>query len=69
VPRVLVVEQLVVVSSDELNTLAKVERSLRWRKVTVEMESTEDNQTWSLTNLPLSLPDDWDGIGLQGEER
>jgi hypothetical protein len=40
--------------SDEPNTLAKAERSPSWRKGMVEeMESIEDNQTWSLVDLPV----------------
>jgi hypothetical protein len=40
--------------SDEPNTLAEAERSPSWRKEMVEeMESIEDNQTWSLVDLPL----------------
>jgi hypothetical protein len=51
--RALVAEELHVVSSDEPASFTEVERSLSWRKVMMEeMDSIEENGTWSLVNLP-----------------
>jgi hypothetical protein len=52
VSRVLVVEELLVVGSDEPSILAEAECSPSWRKAMAEeMESIEDNQTRSLVDL------------------
>ncbi|KAL6647280.1 hypothetical protein ACP70R_014717 [Stipagrostis hirtigluma subsp. patula] len=53
VPRALVVEELHAVSSDEPASFAEAECSPSWRKAMMEeMESIEDNKTWSLADLP-----------------
>jgi hypothetical protein len=53
VPRALVAEDLDVVSSDEPTSFAEAERSPSWRKVMMEeMTSVEENDTWSLIDLP-----------------
>jgi hypothetical protein len=42
------------VSSDKPSSFAKVERRPSWRKVMMEeMASIEENDTWSLIDLPL----------------
>jgi hypothetical protein len=52
-PRALMAEELHVVSSDELTSFAETERSLSWRKAMMEeMDSIEENGTWSLIDLP-----------------
>jgi hypothetical protein len=52
-PRALVVEELHVVSSDELTSFTEAERSPSWRKAMMEeMDSIEENGTWSLIDLP-----------------
>jgi hypothetical protein len=52
-PHALVVEELHMVSSDESASLAEAERSPSWRKAMMEeMDSIEENGTWSLVDLP-----------------
>jgi hypothetical protein len=52
-PRALVVEELHVVSSDEPASFTEVEHSPSWRKAMMEeMDSIEENGTWSLVDLP-----------------
>jgi hypothetical protein len=52
-PRALVAEELHMVSSDESASLAEAERSPSWRKAMMEeMDSIEENGTWSLVDLP-----------------
>jgi hypothetical protein len=52
-PRALLMEELHAVSSDEPASFAEAERCPSWRKAMMEeMESIEDNQTWSLADLP-----------------
>jgi hypothetical protein len=52
-PRALVVEELHVVSSDEPSSFAEAERNPSWRKAMMEeMDSIEENGTWSLIDLP-----------------
>jgi hypothetical protein len=54
VPRALLMEELHAVSSNEPASFAEVERSPSWRKAMMEeTEAIEDNQTWSLADLPL----------------
>jgi hypothetical protein len=51
--RALVFKELHVVSSDELASFAEAERSPSWRKAMMEeMDSIEENGTWSLIDLP-----------------
>jgi hypothetical protein len=53
VPRALVAEELHVVSSNERTSFAETERSPSWRKAMMEeMDSIEENGTWSLVDLP-----------------
>jgi hypothetical protein len=48
-----VVDELHVVSSDELTSFTKAERSPSWRKAMMEeMDPIEENDTWSLVDLP-----------------
>jgi hypothetical protein len=55
-PRALVVEELHMVSSDELTSFVEAERRPSWRKAMMEeMASIEENDTWSLVDLPPSL--------------
>jgi hypothetical protein len=50
----LVAEELHVVSSDEPASFAEAEHNPRWRKAMMEeMDSNEENGTWSLIVLPL----------------
>jgi hypothetical protein len=52
-PRALVAEELHVVSSNEPASFTEAEHSSSWRKVMMEeMDSIEDNGTWSLVDLP-----------------
>jgi hypothetical protein len=52
-PRALVAEELHVVSFDELNSFTEDERSQSWRNAMMEeMDSIEENGTWSLVDLP-----------------
>jgi hypothetical protein len=52
-PCALVAEELHVVSSDEPTSFAEAEHSSSWRKVMMEeMDSIEENGTWSLVDLP-----------------
>jgi hypothetical protein len=52
-PRVLVAEELHVVSSNEPTSFTEAERSPSWRKAMMEeMDSIEENGTWSLVDLP-----------------
>jgi hypothetical protein len=52
-PRALVAEELRVVSSDELASFIEAEHNPSWRKVIMEeMDSIEENGTWSLIDLP-----------------
>jgi hypothetical protein len=52
--RALVAEELHVVSSDEPTSFTEAERSLSWRNAMMEeMDSIEENGTWSLIDLPL----------------
>jgi hypothetical protein len=52
-PRALVAKELHVVSSDEPTSFTKAERSPSWRKAMMEeMDSIEENGTWSLVDLP-----------------
>jgi hypothetical protein len=52
-PRALVAEELHMVSFDEPTSFTEAERSLSWRKVMMEeMDSIEENGTWSLVDLP-----------------
>jgi hypothetical protein len=54
-PRALVAEELHVVSSDEPTSFAEAEHNPSWRKAMMEeMNSIEENGTWSLVNLPPS---------------
>jgi hypothetical protein len=54
-PRALVAEELHVVSSDEPTSFTEAEHILSWRKAMMEeMDSIEENGTWSLINLPPS---------------
>jgi hypothetical protein len=51
----LVYEELRVVSSDESTSFTEAERNPSWRKVMMEeMDSNQENDTWSLVDLPLS---------------
>jgi hypothetical protein len=51
--RALVAEELHVVSSDEPTSFTEVEHSPSWRKAMMEeMDSIEENGTWSLVDLP-----------------
>jgi hypothetical protein len=51
--RALVAEELHVMSSDEPTSFAEAEPSSSWRKAVMEeMDSIEENGTWSLVNLP-----------------
>jgi hypothetical protein len=53
VPRALVVEELNVVSSNEQTSFTKAEHNPRRRKAMLEeMMSIEENNTWSLIDLP-----------------
>jgi hypothetical protein len=53
VPRAPVAEELYVVSSDEPPSFTEAEHNLSWRKVMMEeMDSIEENDTWSLVDLP-----------------
>lgn len=50
---ILFAEQLVMVSSDEPLSFSDAEHHPSWRKAMIEeMESIEDNATWTLTDLP-----------------
>jgi hypothetical protein len=52
-PRALVAMELHVVSSDEPTSFTEAERNLSWRKAMMEeMDSIEENGTWSLVDLP-----------------
>jgi hypothetical protein len=52
-PHALVAEELHVVSSDEPTSFAKAKHNPSWKKaMMVEMNSIEENGTWSLFNLP-----------------
>jgi hypothetical protein len=52
-PRALVAEELHVVSSDEPASFTEAEHDPSWRKAMMEeMESIEENGTWSLVDLP-----------------
>lgn len=52
-PRALISAQLHVVSSDEPMSFEEAERQPGWRRAMMEeLESIEENQTWSLTDLP-----------------
>jgi hypothetical protein len=52
-PRALVSEELHVANSDEPTSFAEVERNPSWRKAMMEeMDSIEENGTWSLVDLP-----------------
>jgi hypothetical protein len=52
-PRSLVAEELHVVSSDEPTSFVEAERNPSWRKAMMEeMDSIEENGTWSLVDLP-----------------
>jgi hypothetical protein len=52
-PHALVAEELHVVSFDEPASFTKVEHSPSWRKAVMEeMDSIEENGTWSLIDLP-----------------
>lgn len=54
-PRALIAEELHAMSSDETASFAEAERSPSWRKAMMEeIESIEDNKTWSLADLPCS---------------
>jgi hypothetical protein len=51
--RALVAEELHVVSSDEPASFAEAEHNTSWRKKMMEeMDSIEENDTWSLIDLP-----------------
>jgi hypothetical protein len=51
--RALVAEELHVVSSDEPASFAEAEHNASWRKTMMEeMDSIEENDTWSLIDLP-----------------
>jgi hypothetical protein len=52
-PHALVAEELHVVSSDEPASFTEGEHNLSWRKAMMEeMDSIEENGTWSLIDLP-----------------
>jgi hypothetical protein len=52
-PHALAAEELHTVSSDESTSFSSVERSPSWRKAMMEeMTSIEENNTWSLIDLP-----------------
>jgi hypothetical protein len=52
-PRALVAEELHVVSSDEPASFTEAEHNPSWRKAMMEeMDSIEENGTWSLIDLP-----------------
>jgi hypothetical protein len=52
-PRALVAEELHVVSFDEPNSFTEDERRPSWRNAMMEeMDSIEENGTWSLVDLP-----------------
>jgi hypothetical protein len=54
-PHALVAEELHVVSSDELASFTEAEHNPSWGKAMMEeMDSIEENGTWSLVDLPLS---------------
>jgi hypothetical protein len=53
-PRALVAEELHVVSSDTPTSFTEAEHNPSWRKAMMEeMDSIEENGTWSLVDLPL----------------
>jgi hypothetical protein len=67
-PRALVAEELHVVSSDKPTSFAKAERKPSWRKVMMEeMASIEENDTWSLIDLPPGRKPIGGEVGVQGE--
>jgi hypothetical protein len=52
-PRVLVAEELHVVSSDEPASFTEAEHNPSWRKAMMEeMDSIKENDNWSLVDLP-----------------
>jgi hypothetical protein len=54
-PRALVAKELHVVSSDELTSFTAAEHNPSWKKVMMEeIDSIEENGTWSLVDLPPS---------------
>jgi hypothetical protein len=54
-PRALVTKELHMVSSDESTSFVETEHNPSWRKVMMEeMDSIEENGTWSLVELPPS---------------
>jgi hypothetical protein len=67
-PRALVAEELHVVSFDEPTSFTEAEHNLSWRKVMMEeMDSIEENGTWSLIDLPLGRKPIGGEVGVQGE--
>jgi hypothetical protein len=55
-PHALVAEELHVVRFDELTSFTKAECSPSYRKAMMEeMDSIEENDTWSLVDLPPGL--------------
>jgi hypothetical protein len=69
-PRALVAKELHVVSSNEPTSFIEAEHSPSWRKAMMdEMDSIEENGTWSLIDLQTRSQTDWGEVGVQGEAR
>jgi hypothetical protein len=63
-----VAEELHVVISDEPTSFVEVERIPSWRKVMMlEMTSIDENDTWSLIDLPPGRKSIGGEVGVQGE--
>jgi hypothetical protein len=69
-PHALVAKELHVVSSNESTSFIEAEHSPSWRKAMMdEMDSIEENGTWSLIDLQTRSQTDWGEVGVQGEAR
>jgi hypothetical protein len=69
-PRVLVAEELHVVSSDEPASFTEAEHNPSWRKAMMEeMDSIKENDNWSLVDLPPGHKSIGGEVGVQGEAR
>jgi hypothetical protein len=67
-PHALVIEELHVVSSDKPTSFAEAECSPSWRKAMMEkMTSIEENDTWSLIDLPPGRKPIGGEVGVQDE--
>jgi hypothetical protein len=63
-----VIEELHVVSSDKPTSFAEAECSPSWRKAMMEkMTSIEENDTWSLIDLPPGRKPIGGEVGVQDE--